>query len=82
MEGTLFLNLEPPYMSFEGSKCSRRLRYCTAEEIRQLLVDLHALSPRSPLPNTEYMARIKGTFPQEILSSYGLSSKLRLPANS
>ncbi len=72
MEGTLVLNLEPPYMGFEANKSSRQFRNCTTEEIRRLLVDLKVLAPYDYLPNTECMVNIKGTFPAEILSSYGL----------
>ncbi|MBX9570638.1 MAG: hypothetical protein K2X77_17230 [Candidatus Obscuribacterales bacterium] len=85
VEGTLVVNLDPPYVSFvehEGVKtgAERRRRatafkHCTIQELRMMLIDLGAIVPYQHWPPRDCMMRLPGTYSQATLDKLGLETK-------
>lgn len=73
MQGNLTVNLDPAYIGFVSGKNVRRFRYCSTNELRDLLVDLKIMAPFQLLPNKECIIRLDGDFPLEVLAKFGLA---------
>lgn len=79
VKGILMICLEPASMAFfanEGNSLTLQ-RYCTPEEIRELLLDLNALPPWQKWPICELQVRLPGSFPCTILIKHGLGSRFQ-----
>lgn len=73
MNGTLTINLDPPYMQFQHTATgSFRMRYCSLEEIEAILNELGA----SCWPLKECFVRVEGPF---LPSSLAQADLLPLP---
>jgi hypothetical protein len=81
VKGILMICLEPASMAFianEGQDSNVTLqRYCTPEEIRELLLDLSALPPWQRWPICELQVRLPGSFSSATLIKHGLGSRFQ-----
>jgi|688.fasta_scaffold273029_2 hypothetical protein len=75
MQGNLFLNLEPTYIGFQSDTQVRSLKYCSREEVRNLLLDLKLLLPEQALPKDDCIIKLWGNFPADVLAQYGLAGQ-------
>ncbi len=73
IEGVLTINLDPPYLQFQGGDTSIDgcLRECTTEEVRAALHELGQVCTRA-WPLHECVIRLRGKFPIVKLSMFGL----------
>lgn len=84
LKGLLVVNLDPPYIGFlpearaEASSSSQSdvWCYCTHEQIRDLLLDLHVMSVHDRWPLRECILRLPITWSRANLAKHGLA---RLP---
>lgn len=80
ISGTLIINLEPAYLTFIPGAAARdenmgnMQRDCTAQEIRELLLDLSVLEMNSCWPPKELQAILPGVYSCELLIRHGLGS--------
>lgn len=86
VEGTLVVNLDPPYVSFverngEGTtpspdrKRNTLTKQCTIQELRNMLIDLGAILPYQQWPPRDCMMRLPGSFSQATLRKLGLEKQ-------
>jgi hypothetical protein len=82
IEGTLVVNLDPPYMDFlpntstetkDNSACENcTWHYCTIEQIREFLVELGLIYKAQQWPPREYILRLPVRLPIRSLAKLGL----------
>lgn len=81
IEGTLLINLDPPYMAFTpkvsgqsiNGGASDNIRCdCTQAQIKDLLVELDVISPYQQWPLRECILRLPVVLPAKILAKHGL----------
>lgn len=82
IEGTLVVNLDPPYMGFlpktsveatTTSACENCIWcYCTLDQMRDFLVELDLIHPAQQLPTREYIFRLPSRLPLRTLDKHGL----------
>jgi hypothetical protein len=70
IEGTLLVNLNPPYIGFASEDVSE-IKHTSTDELTKFLIDLAQAEPGTCLPR-EFQARISGRFSIARLSQYGL----------
>lgn len=84
VEGTLVVNLDPPYVSFveHGAKTGAELRrrktafnHCTIQELRMMLIELGAIVPYQHWPPKDCMMRLPGSYSKDTLDKLGLETK-------
>lgn len=90
VEGTLVVNLDPPYVSFveheaakagvEKRRRSTAFKHCTIQELRLMLIELGAIVPHQHWPPRDCMVRLPGSYSQATLDKLGLETK-RVSAN-
>lgn len=71
IKGLLQINLDPPHISFDshdGHYCGKS---CTSEDIKALLIDLHAIMPSQNWPLDELTMRVHGQFASNTLQRFG-----------
>lgn len=82
VEGILVVNLDPPYIGFvkkesmagaESKRLRGALKNCTANELRQLLIELGAITDKQQWPPRDCTMRVPGTYPAAILAKMGLA---------
>lgn len=82
IEGTLVINLDPPYMGFLPKSSSQFSHYmdadtwcnCTLEQIKSLLIDLDVITPAQHWPPRECILRLPVVLPRERLAKHGLAT--------
>lgn len=82
IEGTLVVNLDPPYMGFlpktsvdtiNTAACANcTWCYCTLEQMRDFLVELGLIHPAQQWPSREYILRLPSRLPIRSLAKHGL----------
>ncbi len=83
IEGTLVINLEPPYMGFLPKPCGQPINavgdlknytwhYCTQTQIKDLLVELGVISTGQLWPPRECILRLPVVLPMKSLTKHGL----------
>jgi hypothetical protein len=79
VEGILVVNLDPPYVGFvqknDKSKMRGKLKNCTVPELRQMLLDLGAISPQQQWPPKDCTIRLPGKYSSAALEKLGLETK-------
>lgn len=83
LEGILVVNLDPPYVGFvkkhgnqsgDDKRMHGSLRNCSLPELRQMLIELGAISPQQQWPPRDYMIRLPGSFSEATLAKIGLDT--------
>jgi hypothetical protein len=83
VEGILVVNLDPPYVGFvqnddkqasDHKRLRGALRNCTLPELRQMLLELGAISPQQQWPPRDCTIRVPGSFSAATLAKVGLES--------
>jgi hypothetical protein len=75
IEGTLVVNLDPPYMGFllNTDACENcTWCYCTLEQMRDFLVELGLIHKAQQWPPREYILRLPARLPINSLAKHGL----------
>lgn len=83
VEGILVVNLDPPYIGFvqkqdksQGKRLAGALKNCTANEIRQTLLELGAITPQQQWPPRECTIRVPGSYSLAVLAKLGLETPI------
>jgi hypothetical protein len=83
VEGILVVNLDPPYLGFvfpqKQSGCETKrwrgaLKNCSEGELKQMLLDLKAISPSCQWPPAASTVQVPGNYPEAVLARIGLES--------
>lgn len=85
LEGMLVVNTDPPYIGFypklgaeTGNTAQSGVwRYCTHEQIKDLLLDLHVISVTDRWPLRECILRLPITCSRAHLVTHGLVRQLK-----
>ncbi|MBX9689490.1 MAG: hypothetical protein K2X27_22460 [Candidatus Obscuribacterales bacterium] len=80
VEGILLVNLDPPYVSFvekaaglsDGKRMRGALRNCTVSEMRQMLLDLGAITPQQHWPLKDCTISLPVSYSSATLHKLGL----------
>lgn len=85
IEGTLIVNFEPPYIGFSmpreiGQKplVNDLWRYCSKEEIRDLLIELDVISANQAWPPRDLILRLPVNLPRKVLENLNLTCIIEL----
>jgi hypothetical protein len=83
VEGILVVNLDPPYVGFvvqqqnkqagENKRLHGALKNCTLNELRQMLLELGAISPQQQWPD-DCPVHFPGSYSEAALEKIGLES--------
>jgi len=88
IEGTLLVNLDPPFMAFQPRRCGQSIDRavdieteircdCTQAQIKDFLVELEVISVTQAWPPRECIMRLATKLPVRILLKHGL---LKMPS--
>lgn len=72
VQGTLSVNLEPPYIGLKAEHAREIRRSCTVEEIKKILLALKIITPQQHWPPKDCVMRLPGQFPGAVLARFGL----------
>lgn len=86
VEGILVVNLDPPYIGFvsknsakspkspsESKRLKGSLKSCSSEELRQMLIELGAITQQQHWPPKDCTMRVPGSYPSALLEKMGLA---------
>lgn len=81
IEGTLVINLDPPYIGFFPNRQSQPMlcpeadswSYCTQQQIKELLIDLDVIQANQHWPPRECILRLPIALPKVKLAKHGLT---------
>ena len=83
VEGILVVNLDPPYVGFvqkesktpgDNKRLKGSLKTCTVPELRQMLLDLGAITPQQPWPPRDCTISLPGSYSAAVLAKVGLDA--------